>query len=87
MILPLFVWGVVGLRNTSVVLSGLGVSLNSLVGLVPTLGLSSSLVDGSTFVGSTVDMIRLPWYTQSAVPSGSVSWMETMSSSLPIIDG
>ena len=32
--------------RVGVVLSGLGVSLNSLVGLVPTLVLSSSLVDG-----------------------------------------
>ena len=72
--------GVVGLRNPSVVC--LGVSLNSLVGLVPTLVLSSSLVHGSPFVGSTVDAIlvsvRLPWCTQSAVPSGSVSGMETI---------
>ena len=49
--------GVVGLRDPSIVLSGLGVSLNSLVGLVPTLVLSSSHVDGSPFVGSTVDVM------------------------------
>ena len=60
----------------------LGVFLNSLVGLVPTLVLRSSHVDDSTFVGLTVDMMfasfRLPWCTQSAVPSGSVSGMETI---------
>ena len=42
--------GVIGLRNPSDVRSGLAVSLNSLVGLVPTLGLSSSLVDVSPLV-------------------------------------
>ena len=36
-------------KDLSLVLSGLGVSLNSHVGLVPTLVLSSSLVDGSPF--------------------------------------
>jgi len=42
-----FRFGVVGLRNPSIFLSGLGVSLNNLVGLVPKLVLCSSLVDDS----------------------------------------
>jgi hypothetical protein len=64
--------------------------LNSLVGQVPTLGLSSSLIDVSPFVGSTVDMMLVfdrPWCTLSAVPSGSVSGIETILSSLSMIEG
>ena len=82
--------GVVGLRNPSDVRSGLGVSLNSLVGLVTTLVFSLTLFDGSLFVGSTVDLMLLsdrPWCTLSAVPSSSVSGIETMSSSLSMIEG
>jgi len=51
MVLSRFCFRVVGLRKSSVVLLGLGVSVNSLVGLVPTLVLCSSLVGGSKFVG------------------------------------
>ena len=47
--------GLVGLRNPSIVVSGLGVlsSINS----PTTLVLSSSLIDGSPFVGSTADVM------------------------------
>ena len=69
----------VGLRNPLIVQSG---SLNS---VVPILVLHSSLVDDSMFIGSTLDMLIssfiLTWCTQSAVPSGSVSGMEMISSS------
>ena len=73
-----FRFEVVGLRKPPIVLSRLGVSLNNFVGLVPTSVLCSSLVNGLImFVGSEVDMlllsVKLPWCTQSAVPSGSVS--------------
>ena len=80
----------IGLRRPLDVRSGLGVSLNSLVGLVSTLGLSSSVIDVSPFVGSTVDLMLLsdrPLGTLSAVPSGSVTGIETMSSSLSMIEG
>ena len=85
-----FCLGVIGLRNPSDVRSGLGVSLNSLVGLVPTLVLRSLLFDVSPYVGSTVDMMLvfdIPSGKLSAVPSGSVSGMEKLSSSLSKIEG